>query len=204
MRRTVRLATIATILAAAYAATPLYSAFRIREAVRSGDIATLSERIDFVSLRQSLKVSIGELHNPATERRAGRGPSLPALWSRIKAMVVPGVADGFIDRHVTPEGLPRLEALRAAWRTAATSAVPAEARTRDEADRAAGATMTRFRSFWSRIDHATFVSPREFELQLRDQRNQDRRYAARLQLRGLTWTLTSVRVTGPAFETQGT
>ena len=114
MRRLIKVFILALPLALAYAAWPVHSALEIREAIVAGDTATLNRKIDWEALRLSLKSSI----SPETLARLMEDPDAPkpSLWQRIKAVVAPSMAEGIIDRYVTPEHLPVLLGYRRIYR----------------------------------------------------------------------------------------
>ncbi len=63
-RRVSAILLLALLAAGVYSATPFLAMWQIREALRSGDITTLERKVDWVSVRRSLKQSNGEIAPP--------------------------------------------------------------------------------------------------------------------------------------------
>ena len=104
------------MLAAAYIAWPLYTVLQIREAMRFGDTATLAAKIEWDSVRATLKASMSAEALASLETEPG-APK-PSIWQRVKASVAPRMASSAIDRYATPDISPSCSA------TAASGAVP--------------------------------------------------------------------------------
>ena len=198
MRRLIKAFIFAVPLALAYAAWPVQSALEIREAIVAGDTATLNRKIDWEALRLSLKSSIG----PETLARLMEDPDAPkpSLWQRIKAVVAPGMADGIIDRYVTPEHLPVLLGYRRIYRGTVQPALGLkEPPTVLAGTWLAGGGLDRFASFAARVRRAVFYSPTRFVLEVEDKYLPERRYVGTLELKGWEWKLTGLTVTGGGF-----
>jgi hypothetical protein len=60
--------------------------------------------------------------------------------------------------------------------------------------------LARFRSVWSRIRKAEFETATRFAIELEDQFSAERRYAAKLELRGMQWMLTELRIRSASEE----
>ncbi len=199
MRRLLKfLVLIAVPLVLAYLAWPVRTALEIREAIIAGDTATLSRKIDWDALRASLKSSI----SPETLARLAQEPDSPkpSLWQRIKAVVAPSMAEGIIDRYVTPENLPVLLGYRRVYRGTVQPALGLkEPPTVMAGTWLGGSGLDRFTSFWTRIRRATFYSPSRFILEVEDRYRPGRRYVGTLELRGWEWKLTGLAVTGGGF-----
>jgi hypothetical protein len=195
MRRLIKAVLLAMPLGLAYLAWPVYSALEIREAIIAGDTATLTRKIEWGSLRASLKGSI----TPETIARLTQDPERlkPTLWQRIKAAIAPSMADTIIDRYVTPEHLPILLGYRRLYRGIAK---PAEGLKEPQTVLAGtwfgGGKVDRFASFWTRVRRAVFMSPTQFVLEVEDKYRPGRLYVGTLELRGWEWKLTGLNVTG--------
>src|SRR2546427_9983319 len=84
---------ICILLLLVYGASPYFSFWRFTAALRSGDGAALSSRMDFPALRASLKKQLGARFTKGTtshKRCTDLGPTL---------------LDTIIDSYVTPEGI---------------------------------------------------------------------------------------------------
>lgn len=186
MRRSFRFVLVLSALAlpvAAYVAYPLATAWAIREAVRSGDAAYLERKIEWASVRETLRASMTrvafDMPDPETE------PGVkPGLWKRLKAYVGGGAVNKFIDSYVTPEGLPQLFEYRKMYRQNVSG----------ETDEKAAPILDRMKRFWARVIRAEFHSPTAFEVELADRYDASRHYVALLELRDWGWKLTKLRV----------
>ncbi len=106
MKRTIVKAIVAaSALAALYLAWPLYSAWQLRQAVKSRDIAALEARVDWPLLRANLKPKVLE----AVRENAVATTGLKGI---LKRAVGEKIADKGIDWIVTPKNLSRILAGR--------------------------------------------------------------------------------------------
>ena len=195
MHRLAKALLAAVVLAVLYAAWPVYVALEIREAIIAGDTATLSRKIEWDSLRASLKTSL----SPETIARLAADPDAPkpSLWQRIKAVVAPTMAETVVDRYVTPENLPLLLGYRRVYRGTMQPALGLqEPKTVLAGSWLGGTSIDRFASFWSRVKSAVFYSPTRFVLEVEDKYRPERRYIGTLELKNWTWMLTGLQVTG--------
>jgi hypothetical protein len=87
---------ICALLLLSYGASPYYSFWRFTVALRSGDSAALSSRMDFPAIRTSLKKQLVArfAQRTATHKR----------WSNLG----PTLIDAIVDAYVTPEGIAAL------------------------------------------------------------------------------------------------
>ena len=195
MHRLAKALLAAVVLAVLYAAWPVYVALEIREAIITGDTATLNRKIEWDSLRASLRTSL----SPETIARLAADPDAPkpSLWQRIKAVVAPAMAETVIDRYVTPENLPLLLGYRRIYRGTVQPALGLqEPKTVLAGSWLGGTAIDRFASFWSRVKSAIFYSPTRFVLEVEDKYRPERRYIGTLELKSWTWVLTGLQVTG--------
>lgn len=198
MRRLPRIVLILTVLVIGYWAWPLYAALQIRDAMISGDTATLARRIDFDAVRASLKASL----SPEAVARLQADPNAPqpSLWQRIKATVSPSMASTVIERYVTPENLPVLLGYRRIWRGTIQPALGYPEPPTVMADTLfAGSAIDRFASFWKRLRRAVIHSPSKVVVEVEDKYNPSRSFTGTLELRGLNWKLTELTVAGTGF-----
>ncbi len=191
---------------AAYAGSPFVTAWQIREAVRAGDTTRLRESVDWPSVRHTLKSSLAETREAISALTDAAGLPRPGLWQRMKAAAAPFLADPLIERYVTPEGVPKLYAwrqtlrqrvdkARAAARATAGAVVSkahaAESPPEDWADRLG---LSRMLSAYRRVERMGFSSPTRLEIVVADRIASPRRWHAVMELRGLSWQLTGMRV----------
>lgn len=194
MRRPIILVPLLLLgLTAAYLAWPIASAVQIREAMRSGDVETLNRKVDWDSVRASLKASVA----PETLVRLSENPEAPkrSWWQSIKAAVAPKLADTVIDRYVTPEQLPIFLGYRETYKGTIRPALGLKDPPTVLRDTPlAGTSIDKGLSFWKRVRKAVFVSPWRVLLEVEDQFNQGRSYTGTLELRGLQWQLTALSI----------
>ena len=178
----------------AYVAWPLYTALQIRDAMIAGDTATLTRKVQWETVRSSLKASI----TPEMVARLEADPNAPqpSLWQRVKSAVAPRVAGNVIDRYVTPQNLPVLLGYRRIWRGTLQPVIgPEEPPTALAGSVFAGTAVDRFASFWTRLRRATFQSPSRLVLEVQDKYNAGRHYIGTLELVGFEWKLTALTIT---------
>ena len=185
--------------AGTYAAMPFVSAWQIREAVRLGDQATLARKVDWPSVRQSLKSSLDETRRAVAELSDTAGQPRPNLWQRLKVAALPYLADPLIDRYVTPEGATRLYAWRQTWRQRVQPVLGAKPpETLFTGTWLAGSSLDRGLALARRVDRARFASLDRLEIELADRTVEGRRWFAALERRGLDWQLTEMKaMAGP-------
>lgn len=174
-------------LGVAYLSTPFFTVWKIREAMQNGDAHYLDAKIEWVTVRETLRSSLTRLAlnipegiNPAPEPRAK-----PGIWQRIKNGLSQRAVDSVIETYVTPEGLPQLFSARQFYR---------ESISGDAAAQAALPWYVRAKNFWSRVKRAEFKSPLLFEIEMADRNNPGRHYIGLLALRGLEWKLTELHL----------
>ncbi len=178
-----------------YAATPFLAAWDIRRAMHAADTSTLQRKVDWVSVRQSLKRSTGETRHLLADYADATGAAKPGLWQRIKAAAAPMFADPLIDRYVTAEAAPKLLAWRRTWRQQVRPALGLT----DNSTLLAGTFLAnsgldRAVSFARRVERAAFQSPTRVEFELRDRWAPDRRVRATMELRDFSWVLTELQL----------
>lgn len=183
VRNLVLAGTLGSVLATGYIATPFATAWTIREAIKAGDSAYLETKIEWQSVRATLKESLGKFAFSANGDMAEM-PANPSLWQRIKTYIGQGALDRFIETTVTPTGMSGLLNLRKGYQTAL---VGDETKTRPP-------FLTRVRHVWSRVTRAEFKSVDRFEMDMIDKQAPERTIACVLERRGLEWKMTELRV----------
>lgn len=183
------------LLATAYVAWPLASALAIREAMRDGNVEVLNARVEWDSVRASLKSSL----TPEAIARLADDPEAPkrSVWQSVKAAVAPRFADTVIDRYVTPENLPVFLGYRETYKGTIRPALGLkEPPTVLAGTFLAGGSLDKGLSFWKRVRRAVFTSPRRVLLEVEDQYHAGRRYTGTMELRGFSWKLTGLSIAG--------
>jgi len=180
MKRVILSLLILTLAAAAYAASPFVTAFRIGEAIRAGDSAYLAAKIEWPLVRESLRRSVGPvamgIPDPGADGRL-------STWQRIKLRLGQRTVDRMVDGYVTPQGLPQLLSYGRTYR---------RLRGRVEPPRTLANLPERVGRTWSHIKRGVFLSPALVEIEAEDRYNPERHYVGLLQLQGLEWRLVSL------------
>jgi Protein of unknown function (DUF2939) len=186
LRRLIISCLLLSMLAAGYIASPFVSMWNLREAIKHNDTAAIETRVEWTSVRSSLRASLADHANLFPLATAAGEKVQPSLWQRVKGAFGATMLDRFVETYVTPEGLPKLFDYRTMWREAVASETP-------EPD--AIGRIDRVKQFWSRIKRAEFQSLTRIELEIADRNVASRRYVSTLELSGLGWKLTSLRIT---------
>jgi hypothetical protein len=176
----------ALVLSAAFVASPFVAAWSIREAIRTGNSDVLETKLEWDTVRETLRASLVEIATgiPEASPVSAQAPK-PGFWQGIKNGMSRRAIDNLVAVYVTPGRLPQLFTLRQFYRdnvsheTAAVEALP---------------WHTRVMGFWSRIKRAEFHSPGAFEIEMIDRNDPARHYVGLLRLRGLEWKLTELRM----------
>jgi hypothetical protein len=177
---------------AAFAASPLVTAWLIREAVRTGDADYLERRIEWPAVKATLKDSLTRYAlkkpEPVSEAETAAPPRKPGLWQRFKSYLGQRAVDKLVESYATPTGLPQLFSYGRTYRTTL-KGEPDEAETLSR--------LERMRRFWARVKRAEFKSLTEFEIELADKHDPERHYVGLLRLEGVGWKLVALSVQGP-------
>jgi len=183
LRRLILSMLLASVLAVGYVASPLVSAWNLREAVKRGDTAAIEGRVAWPTVRQTLKASLATQTSLLPLANAAGAELKPSIWQRVKGAFGATMLDRFIESYVTPEGLPKLLEYRRVWQqnVAGSDVEPAD-------------RFERLKQFWARIKRAEFQSLTRFELEVADRSVPDRRYVSVLELDGLGWMLTGLSI----------
>jgi hypothetical protein len=193
VKRRVGVIVTAVGLAAIYVASPVWAAFDLSLAVRSGQPHAIAHKVDWPAVRHSLKSSLADL-----DHAKRRDPDAPrkSLWQRIKSAAVTGrVGDNLIDRYVTPDGVADLARHRATLAKLTGRPLPPPAPPPSDWS----GRFAQLQAFWNRLHTARFTDATTFEVEVADKWTPARRYVGRLKLDGMSWKLVDVRVAGVGF-----
>ena len=175
---------IVLLVALAYAAWPFWSAWSLREAIKNGDTATIERRIEWDSVRATLRDSLARQAQLLPEVNAVGEAVKPTMWQRVKTAFGQPMLDRFIESYVTPEGLPQLFSYRKTYRE----------KMKGEPDEKTLAFHDRMQRFWSRIHRAEFQSLTRVEIEMADKDNPGRRVVSTMELMGFEWKLVALRI----------
>ncbi len=180
---------VIVLCGAMYVVSPIWAAWSLREAVRRGDVSTIEHRVEWDSVRQSLKSSLAQHAQLLPHAEAAGAEIRPTLWQRVKSAFGATMLDRFVESYVTPEGLPRLFGYQQMLRDASLTATSTE-------DMDKLAWTERFAAFYQRVKRAEFQSLTRVEFEITDRNTADRRYIAAMELVDLRWKLTSLQIVG--------
>lgn len=175
---------IVLLVALAYAAWPFWSAWSLREAIKNGDTATIERRVEWDSVRATLRDSLARQAQLLPEVNAVGEAVKPTMWQRVKTAFGQPMLDRFIESYVTPEGLPQLFTYRKTYRE----------KVKGEPDEKTLALHERMQRFWSRIHRAEFQSLTRVEIEMADKDNPGRRVVSTMELKGFEWKLVALRI----------
>lgn len=179
---------IAVVCCGLYAASPFWAAWSLREALRRGDAGAIEHRVQWQSVRNSLKTSIAKNAQLLAQANEAGASIRPTMWQRVKSAFGAPVLDRFIEAYVTPEGLPQLYR----YNQLARRHLPG----RSEVAEPDGQQpwTERAADFYSRLKRAEFRSLTRLELEIADRLTPGRRFISVMELVGLSWRLTEVHV----------
>ena len=167
-----------------YLSAPVLTAWEIREAVKSGDVETLRQRVAWDSVRQTLRQSIAH-HAELLPAAMNVGRNVrPTLWQRIKFMFGESMLDRFMDRYITAEGLPQLYQLKNGYRT----------RVQGLPDESKLPFKTRVTNLLRRLKRFEFMDLGTVELEIESRDRPGQHFVGTLSLIGFDWKLTSLVV----------
>ena len=182
MKRVFVALVILIIAGSGYAVSPLVAAFRIGEAIKAGDADYLAGRVEWSTVRDSLRETLAPVAMGIPDPGIEGGLS---YWQRIKLRLGRGTVNRVVDTYVTPERLPQLFTLGRTYRRVKGQVEP---------ERTLANLPHRVKETWSRIKRGVFLTPTLFEIEAEDKFEKERRYVGLLQLQGTDWRLVSLKV----------
>jgi len=168
-----------------YLAAPFWTAYQIREAIKNADVATLEAKVDWPSVRQSLRQSLAsnaDLLPASLETEKPSGPIRTAILKRLRNTVGNTLLDHFVDRYITAEGLPRLYRMQNNLRRNA----------RRNTNTAPNSEEQETSPLYERLKHVSFTSLSSIELGVASRTMEDRHIVLTLERFGLEWKLTRI------------
>ena len=197
---------LAFALPAAYAAWPMWSAFQLKQAIRTADTATLERKIEWDSVRSSLRNSLqADMLGIGGAADSSRQPGERiGFWRRIKLSLGERAVDGFVDAYITPEGLPLIERYRQTFREEVKQPF---AKLRGKFGISANVARGRLglgvsevadagevKPFWQRIERVAFLAFDRFEIQLTHPDHPGKLIISELALREDEWKLSKLAI----------
>ena len=148
-----------------YLIWPYYTLIELGSAIRSGDVKTINQLVDWDHVRSSVKHQISERLNnlPQTARQrelAKKNPEFAAAGNTLAL----SFANTLVDRVLTPKGIARL--INGSRRRYHVAHGVRQANTLTSRRHYARHHARRHDSLWRRISFAFFISPIHFRLDL--------------------------------------
>ncbi len=183
-RRTIIITIVLSSIALLYLAAPFWTAWQIHTAIKNNDTATLQAKIDWPSVRTSLRQSIVNHSDLLPTTSATNDFIQPTLWQRIRHVVGNNMLDHFMNRYITAEGLPLLYR----GRRQARRLTRANANTHATLEKQTIFTLSR------RLTHVQLktLNKLEFGFSIRELHN--RKLVVSLQRYGLEWKLSRLLI----------
>ncbi|MGH1418379.1 MAG: DUF2939 domain-containing protein [Hyphomicrobiaceae bacterium] len=171
-----------------YIAAPFYTAWNIRDAAKNGKPHILAHSVYWPTVKLTLKESLEKIAVPApaaaTVGKESQG-MFRRMWKRVKASFGRSVVHRMVDSYCNPEGFAQIFSYGRTYRT----------KVRGWKDPEEGLPiLEKVQAVWTRVKRAEFKSWTRFELDMVDKFEPNRMYSGVLELRGLKWMLTEVRV----------
>ena len=94
--------------AACYIAWPFYTAWSIKEAVKSGDSTYLAQHFEWTPIKETLKASMADMVLGPIDTALEDKPQRQGLWASFKAYYGRNMVHGMVERYATPTGLSTL------------------------------------------------------------------------------------------------
>jgi hypothetical protein len=185
LRPLLRLSLLAGLVAVAYMGSPFVAAWNLREAVKAGNVEAVTSKVQWDTVRASLKASLAKHPELFAEATLAGENVKPTLWQRVKSTFGVTMIDRFIESYVTPEGLPKLFQYRQAWRDTMSG---------DAAEQGKIPRLDRMKQFYDRIKRAEFQTLTKVEIEMQDRKKPERRYVSTMELIDYSWKLTALRV----------
>ncbi len=162
VRRWIIFGVIAAIVL--YVASPYYAFWRFSVALRAHDPTGISERVDFPSLRKSMKQQLNAKIGSLRPQNPKRQKTFDTLADAFGAQLI----DSLVDSYLTPEGLaaflanPTVPGAPTPTPAAAESTGPAGPAPLIAPETSAPESALERQIDWSRVHYAFFTGPREF------------------------------------------
>lgn len=167
-----------SLLTACYFALPFWTALELKRAIRNGDVATVEARVEWDSLRTSLRQSLTEQAPNEVRRRFSRIPFIQKYAEKFAASYSEPVVNKMVDSFGSAEGLIRLMS----WKEATFGPKPPK-------------TLAGIASeMSSRVKRVAFVSLTRLETVISDRNDPKRHIFSALELRDTGWKLTEMRI----------
>lgn len=189
-----------------YIAWPYFSLWRFTAAVRAGDANELEARVDFESLRKSVKEQLRAKIAASRENQPGQPKKSDRFFGALSSDFGPRLVDTLVDAYLTPEGLaaflanPELPQVGQAQAPvspaapgAAAPAPPVESSAMAPAPPPEQPKIATTID-WSRVRYAFFTGPRDFMVDIEGTKLRFRLGAAGWQLNAIELDLSELKL----------
>ena len=104
----------AVVLLAFYIAWPAFAVYQIKTSLEDKDATGLASRVDFDSVRQSLRPAVAAKVESKLDAAAEKaGPTGANIYNALKSQIMPKIIDAAMIRFLTPEALIKIYSERA-------------------------------------------------------------------------------------------
>lgn len=166
------------LLTACHFALPFWTALELKRAIRNGDAATVASRVEWETVRASLRQSLTEQAPQEARRRFSRIPFIQRFAEKLAVSYSRPVVDKMVDSFGTADGLIRFFA----WRETISGPKPAR-------------TLYGIATEMSnRVKGVAFPSLTRLEVVMADRTDPKRHIFSAMELRSSGWKLTEVRI----------
>jgi hypothetical protein len=176
MRRTLFISALLLIVIVSYSAWPFYGLFELVGAAKTGDEGSVSERVDFPALRQSLTEQMLSTYMRLTGTGGGS-----FLTQQLALTVAGSMADPLVAEMVTAKAI--IELVRTGWPSAALGPPPAQFQQAINFDSSA----------WRLYANSEYGF-NEFRLWVPADKPRTEQYRLVMQRQGTAWKLSGVRL----------
>ncbi len=179
-------------LAGVYLTSPLLAAYKLRNAMKTGDTGTIERMIAWSSLRASVKSTVARNAKLLPVAAKVAFNTRPTMWQRVRSLFGHSMLDRFVETYITPEGLPKLYQAKTRWHERLK-------RPKQPAVIQAGIVPDQLVRVLRRIKRAEFKSPFRFVLEIQDRHVATRMIKSTFQLsnislHGFDWKLSKISI----------
>ncbi len=207
MRKALVVTLAISIALASYAIWPFWSVYQLRQALKAGDLPAIDARVEWQTVRTSLRQSLLSRLAAPNSMRAPTGPVGPSpgswrtMWRNVKSAITVSVVENTVDRLLTPAGLARLFAARETYRR---DVLPSLGINKPKGPLNGtwleGGRIERAVVQIKRLKAIDIISPTRVEMKVQTRYNPNRHYITVLQLKDYTWKLVGLRLLAQSTE----
>lgn len=177
---------------ALYLVSPLLAAQLLQRAIAQRDLARIESKVDWSTLRASLKRSINSRLGEAAAHRPAQRSLVQRISYKLQDSFAPGMVERMIEREATPAGFVRYFAAPVAKPASLWGRV--SVRRSVIAGAASPAAAASSQAMLGRIRNPRFQTPLRFAFEVADRQDAGRIYHVEFHLGASFWKLARVEV----------